>query len=84
MPNEQTFAASRPGTGDVRDGSVDYYPMDWEIVGRDSLLAARGPSAGRARQADDAAPEARDAEPRCGSNRPRQTDDAGGYEMVNE
>ena len=46
-PEQSVFAVSRPGTGDVTDGSVDYYGMDWEIVGH---------PAQRAIQADPAPP----------------------------
>ena len=69
---QETFSVSRPGVGAVTAGSVDYYPMDWEIVRR-----AGGPADGKS-------PEGRAAAPRCGGNSPRQTDDAGGYEMTRE
>ena len=72
MPREESYTIAEPGAGDVTDGSVDYYPMDWEIVRR-----AGGPADGKS-------PEGRAAAPRCGGNSPRQTDDAGGYEMTRE
>ena len=34
MPREESYTIAEPGAGDVTDGSVDYYPMDWEIVRR--------------------------------------------------
>ena len=57
MPREESYTIAEPGAGDVTDGSVDYYPMEWEIVGRDSLSAARSVRAGRsAADEPDAAP----------------------------
>ena len=44
MPEQRNIPVFRPGAGDVANGSVDYYPMDWEIVGREDQ-----PAAGRAR-----------------------------------
>lgn len=44
MPEQRNIPVFRPGAGDVSNGSVDYYPMDWEIVGREDQ-----PAAGRAR-----------------------------------
>ena len=35
MPEQQDHAVSRPGAGDVTNGSVDYYPMEWEVVRRE-------------------------------------------------
>ena len=67
MPEQQDHAVSRPGAGDVTNGSGDYYPMEWEVVRREDGQPAPG-----------------DTRPDCGSNRPQQTDDAGGYEIVNE
>ena len=67
MPEQQDHAVSRPGAGDVTNGSVDYYPMEWEVVRR-----------------EDGQPDPGGVRPDCGSNRHQQTDDAGGYEIVNE
>lgn len=78
MPEQQDYAVSRPGAGDVTNGSVDYYPMDWEIVGKED---ARPDGAGGETAA---APAARTAPARCGDNQPQQTDEAGGYEIVKE
>ena len=44
MPEQRNIPVFRPGAGDVSNGSVDYYSMDWEIVGREDQ-----PAAGRAR-----------------------------------
>ena len=44
MPEQRNIPVFRPGAGDVSNGSVDYYPRDWEIVGREDQ-----PAAGRAR-----------------------------------
>ena len=44
MPEQRNIPVFRPGAGDVANGSVDYYPMNWEIVGREDQ-----PAAGRAR-----------------------------------
>lgn len=75
MPEQRNIPVFRPGAGDVSNGSVDYYPMDWEIVGREDQ-----PAAGRARSGCGCAhvPEAPAA--------PSQDGDAGGYddEMVTE
>ena len=77
MHEQENYTVSRPGVGDVTNGDVDYYPMDWEIVGKED---ARPDGAG----GETAAPAARTAPVRCGDNQPQQTDDAGGYEIVNE
>lgn len=76
MPEQRNIPVFRPGAGDVSNGSVDYYPMDWEIVGREDQ-----PAAGRARSGctqEAAVPEAPAA--------PNQDGGAGGYddEMVTE
>ena len=78
MPREESYTIAEPGAGDVTDGSVDYYPMEWEIVGRDSLSAGRS-----AADETDAAPAARtETAPRCGGSRPQQN--GAGGETVNE
>ena len=84
MPREESYTIAEPGAGDMTDGSVDYYPMEWEIVGRDSLSAARSVRAGRsAADETDAAPAARtETTPRCGGSRPQQN--GAGGETVNE
>lgn len=76
MPEQRNIPVFRPGAGDVSNGSVDYYPMDWEIVGREDQ-----PAAGRARSGctqEAAVPEAPAA--------PSQDGDTGSYddEMVTE
>ena len=43
MPEQRNIPVFRPGAGDVSNGSVDYYPMDWEIVGREDQPAGAGP-----------------------------------------
>ena len=42
MPEQQDHAVSRPGAGDVTNGSVDYYPMEWEVVRREDGQPAPG------------------------------------------
>lgn len=73
MPEQRNIPVFRPGAGDVSNGSVDYYPMDWEIVGREDQ-----PAAGRARSGCGCAQEAPAASSQDGG--------AGGYddEMVTE
>lgn len=46
MPDRYEAVISRPGRGDVTDGSVDYYEMEWEIV----RGPGPGPADGRDRQ----------------------------------
>ena len=53
MPDRYEAVISRPGRGDVTDGSVDYYEMEWEIV--------RGPGPG---PADGREPDSRDRQQR--------------------
>ena len=83
MPEQTNVPVFRPGAGDVTNGSVDYYPMEWEIVGREDQ-----PAAGRARSgcgcAQEAAAPAAPAPSQDG--RPQQAGDDGGYddEMVTE
>ena len=72
MPEQRNIPVFRPGAGDVANGSVDYYPMDWEIVGREDQ-----PAAGRARGACGRAQEA--AVPEA-PTAPRQDGGAGGYD----
>lgn len=78
MPEQRNIPVFRPGAGDVSNGSVDYYPMDWEIVGREDQ-----PAAGRARGGCGCAQEAAVPEAPAASS---QDGDAGGYddEMVTE
>lgn len=86
MPEQRNIPVFRPGAGDVANGSVDYYPMDWEIVGREDQ-----PAAGRARGGcgcaqEAAVPEAPAAPAPSQDGRPQQAGNAGGYddEMVTE
>ena len=76
MPEQRNIPVFRPGAGDVSNGSVDYYPMDWEIVGREDQPAAGRARSGCAQEA--AVPEAPAA--------PSQDGGAGGYDadMVTE
>ena len=40
MPEQRNIPVFRPGAGDVSNGSVDYYPMDWAyylLIGGSSL-----------------------------------------------
>ena len=78
MPEQRNIPVFRPGAGDVSNGSVDYYPMDWEIVGREDQ-----PAAGRARSGCGCAQEA--AVPEAPAA-PSQDGGAGGYddEMVTQ
>lgn len=71
---QEDFVVCQPGCGDVTDGSVDFYEMDWEIIDpgpieeEDCGCGGGGTPVGR----------------RCVDNQPKQTDDAGGYEIINE
>lgn len=53
MHEQENYTVSRPGVGDVTNGDVDYYPMDWEIVGKEDARpdGAGGETAAPAAQA---------------------------------
>lgn len=78
------YSVSRPGAGDVTNGSVDYYPMEWEITGGQEEPSALERARSDCGCGKTAAPAARAVPARCGNNLPQQTDDAGGYEIVSE
>lgn len=75
---QEEFVVCQPGCGNVTDGSVDFYEMDWEIVDPGPIeeddCGCSGSGGG-----DDGTP----IERRCIDNQPQQTDDAGGYEIIN-
>ena len=50
MPEQQDHAVSRPGAGDVTNGSVDYYPMEWEVVRREDGQPDPGGRSGERRR----------------------------------
>lgn len=70
---QEDFVVIKPGFGNVTDGSVDFYEMEWEIVDP-GPIEDDGCGCGGETPVDR----------RCIDNRPQQTDDAGGYAMVNE
>ena len=71
--NQKNFAVTQPGVGNVTDGSVDFYGMDWEIVDP-------GPIEEEIRCGGGTQPVVH----RCVDNQPQQTDDAGGYAIIEE
>lgn len=72
---QDVFAVCPPGCGNVTDGSVDFYEMEWEIV--DPGPIEENPGCGGE------TPPVPPVQNRCIDNQPQQTDDAGGYEMIN-
>lgn len=71
---QEEFVVCQPGCGNVSDGSVDFYEMNWEIVDPGPIEEEDcGCGGGET-------PVRR----RCIDNQPQQTDDAGGYEIINE
>lgn len=68
---EEIRVPGLPGVGDVADGSVDYYDMDWPItengVSEEEMPKCR--------------PEPCGAGQKCEDNTPQQTDDTG-YEII--
>ena len=42
VPEMHEYTLSLPGAGDVTNGSVDYYDMDWEITGGPGPLEEKG------------------------------------------
>ena len=70
---QDEYVVSQPGCGNVTDGSVDFYEMEWEIVDPGSTEEDSGCGGGGETP----------VERRCIDNQPQQTDDAGGYEIIN-
>ena len=68
---QDEYVVSQPGCGNVTDGSVDFYEMEWEIVDPGST------------EEDSGCGGETPVERRCIDNQPQQTDDAGGYEIIN-
>ena len=73
MMQQDEFVVSQAGCGNVTDGSVDFYEMEWEIVDPGSTEEDSGCGCGGETP----------VERRCIDNQPQQTDDAGGYEIIN-
>lgn len=76
---QEEFFVWQPGRGNVTDGSVDFYEMDWEIVDPGPIEEKDCGCGGSSGGGGDDTP----IERRCIDNQPRQTDDAGGYEIIN-
>ncbi len=68
---QEEFVVCQPGCGNVTDGSVDFYEMDWEVVDPGPI---EEPDCGCGGDTPTG---------RCLDNQPQQTDDAGGYEIIN-
>lgn len=70
---EEIRVPGLPGAGDVADGSVDYYDMDWPVTengaSEEDMQKCRASLCGSAQ--------------RCADNTPEQTD-AEAYEIVTE
>lgn len=71
------FCVSLPGVEDVTDGSVDYYPMDWELSDNEN----EGSCSGR-RSCCSSCTE-NDSSGGCAANSPTQ-DDQQDYEIITE
>lgn len=77
MMQQDEFVVSQAGCGNVTDGSVDFYEMEWEIVDPGSA-EQEDPGCGCGGETPEPP-----AQRRCIDNQPQQTDDAGGYEIIN-
>ena len=74
---QDEYAVSQAGCGNVTDGSVDFYEMEWEIVDPGSE-EQEDPGCGCSGETPELP-----IQRRCIGNQPQQTDDAGGYEIIN-